>query len=369
MRLFVIYANGTRGVTLSPRVATGTAEPQYDDTTHVELLSGSGVGDGRMTANVRCFNCSAWNGGSMDLKSDIAEWTGAYRAGQPLDSTDPAEKILYSGTYYQLSKFNWGMVTGRGGDSSNPFVTEKDPITADTGSQNWGGQNGSSYNWWAPIPHEGSMLPAVHGSLAALAFLIFFPGGAIFVRFAKFKKLVWVHAAIQIFGYCIYIAAAGIGIWMMLTWHIWTSPHPKIGMALLVYLFIQPFLGLLHHWLFGKKGKRNIFSHIHRWGGRLAIVVGIINGGLGLKVGEVASKYKPAYGVVATVTAILFLGSIIFAETTARRRANPSAYSLGKIGHVASEGVEGGRNVPLESMDKERLNPTATPATTGDRID
>lgn len=53
--LFVIYADeqGTN-VTLSPRLGTGEVMPMEDMTAEVELQEGSGVGDGRMTANIKC---------------------------------------------------------------------------------------------------------------------------------------------------------------------------------------------------------------------------------------------------------------------------------------------------------------------------
>lgn len=56
--LFVIYANeeGTN-VTLSPRLGTGEVMPMEDTTAQAELLEGSGVGNGMMTANIKCkFN-------------------------------------------------------------------------------------------------------------------------------------------------------------------------------------------------------------------------------------------------------------------------------------------------------------------------
>ncbi len=53
--IFVMYtsASGT-GVTVSPRLAGGYQEPQYNADAQIELLEGSGVSDGIMTANVKC---------------------------------------------------------------------------------------------------------------------------------------------------------------------------------------------------------------------------------------------------------------------------------------------------------------------------
>lgn len=51
-----------------------------------------------------------------------------------------------------------------------------------------------------------------HGTLAALAFVIFFPAGAIAIRLASFPGVLWFHAAFQVFAYLVYIVAFGLGV-------------------------------------------------------------------------------------------------------------------------------------------------------------
>jgi hypothetical protein len=51
-----------------------------------------------------------------------------------------------------------------------------------------------------------------HATLAGLAFVIFFPFGAIAIRLASFTGVVWFHAAFQVFAYIVYIIAFGLGI-------------------------------------------------------------------------------------------------------------------------------------------------------------
>lgn len=53
--IFMIYADAAgTNVTLSPRLGTGNNAPDVDTTTDVTLLSGSGITNGIMTANIRC---------------------------------------------------------------------------------------------------------------------------------------------------------------------------------------------------------------------------------------------------------------------------------------------------------------------------
>lgn len=53
--IFVVYtsADGSN-VTLSPRSASSYVMPTFNSAAQVELLEGSGVSNGVMTANVKC---------------------------------------------------------------------------------------------------------------------------------------------------------------------------------------------------------------------------------------------------------------------------------------------------------------------------
>jgi hypothetical protein len=50
--------------------------------------------------------------------------------------------------------------------------------------------------------------------MAALAFVILFPAGAISIRLMSFPGLVWFHAAFQALAYLVYIVAFGMGVWL-----------------------------------------------------------------------------------------------------------------------------------------------------------
>lgn len=53
--IFIIYADASgTNVTLSPRLGAGEREPDFNKDAQVSLLEGSGIADGKMTANVRC---------------------------------------------------------------------------------------------------------------------------------------------------------------------------------------------------------------------------------------------------------------------------------------------------------------------------
>ena len=327
--MFVIYTDGRGNVTLSTRQGTGHVEPEHDTTANVTLLEGSGVARGQMVANILCSNCNKWNGGSTDFTSSGGSWIYASRPGDSLQSTNLDEGIEQHADH---GSFTWDYSSARGGNGANPFVARSsNPSSGNSSSSNAGKGNTSTGNGGVSQPPKPATsasssssnidtIAVAHGTLAAIVFLAFFPSGAIFVRIPGMARHVWVHAGIQIFSYCCFVAAAGLGIYMATELDETSEHHAIIGMILLVALFFQPIFGLLHHSFFKKHQKRTAISHVHIWVGRVAIVLGMINGGLGIELaGDVEMGYKIAYGVVAGVMGVVYLGAIVYGEMKRRK--------------------------------------------------
>jgi hypothetical protein len=172
-----------------------------------------------------------------------------------------------------------------------------------------------------------SKILIAHGVLAALAFVIFFPVGAILIRLGSFRGVWLVHGIFQLFAYIVYIVAFGLGIYMVnnIPVNLLGRYHPIIGIIVFVLLFFQPILGFVHHLQFKKHSRRTIWSHGHLWLGRIVITLGIINGGLGLLLASDAPvSFRPtrsqiiAYGVVAGIMWLLWVASAVIGE---RKRA------------------------------------------------
>lgn len=98
------------------------------------------------------------------------------------------------------------------------------------------------------------------------------------------------------------------------------NAHPIIGIILLIAIFIQPQLGFAHHSRFKRFKRRTIFSHAHLWLGRVSITLGIVNGGLGLKLANADRRATTTYIVVAGIFWVLWLAAAILGEI--RRRQN-----------------------------------------------
>ncbi|KAG9190445.1 hypothetical protein G6011_08533 [Alternaria panax] len=167
-----------------------------------------------------------------------------------------------------------------------------------------------------------------HGVLASLAFVILFPAGSIAIRLASFPGVLWFHALFQIFAYLTYIAAFGLGIWLALPvsgGHYIDSHHAIIGMLVFALIFFQPFLGWMHHALFKKYNHRTLWSYAHIWVGRIAITLGIINGGLGLLLAGNSRDGEIAYGVVAGVMWVTWVAAAVWGEMRRKKTAKVAA--------------------------------------------
>ncbi|RJE25924.1 integral membrane protein [Aspergillus sclerotialis] len=151
----------------------------------------------------------------------------------------------------------------------------------------------------------------------AITFVIVLPLGAVLMRVARFKGAVWVHAAWQLMGWALMIAGLGIGVRLGKIIDYVSSPaclhsntHTILGIIIVVLMLIQPFIGFIHHYLFRRKQIQTAATHLHIWYGRLLILLGIINGGLGLALAGNTMAGTIAYGVVAGAIGVAYLSLV-----------------------------------------------------------
>jgi len=208
--------------------------------------------------------------------------------------------------------------------------------------------NNNNINQGALFSSEASFNKATriliaHAVLASLVWVIFIPFFAILLRLnVKSPVILKLHAIGQILSYVIYIVAAGLGIWLAqqsAAFGIWNDPHPRLGLAILAIAFFQPIFGFVHHRIYKKRAQnvdagkptkapgRTPVGRVHLWVGRILIALGIINGGLGIRLASyspfqtdaTSQKASIAYGVVAGVMFILYLVFVIIFEVRRAR--------------------------------------------------
>ncbi|KAL2068391.1 hypothetical protein VTL71DRAFT_16489 [Oculimacula yallundae] len=327
--IFMVYANAAgNNVTLSPRLGVGRRQPSTSGSTaQVTLLSGSGIMNGQMIANVKCSNCGTWSGGSMSFTDSSSNWIWAYQSGNPI-SSDSLNVNLAQHSRYGSATFNLQQATG--GNSVNPFAATVAATTPNSGSTPNTGSNtgtGSTQTGATGSDAGGSRTGAsekinrvrmAHAIIASIAFVIFYPLGAMAIRILSFKGLVWMHAGWMIFTYLLVLAAMGMGVWLAVTIKLLDSAHAIIGLVVVGSLLLQPITGLVHHLRYKKVGRPNAATYPHVWWGRAVITLGIINGGLGLKLTGNTKKGEIAYGVVAGIIWCVWMGVIVLAFLRSR---------------------------------------------------
>lgn len=194
--IFVMYADGTGNVTISPRTGTGHTQPKEDATTQLTLLAGSGVdtATGLMTANVKCANCQSWSGGTMDLASSSTNWIAAWKSGDPLDSTDTSAAIS---KHDDLSQFTFDLTKATIQDDANPFAG-----AAKVSASSSGGSGGAKVSMPTII--------AVHGVIMALLFVVTWPAASLLMPILG-KWLV--HAIFQMTNFVLMWVGYGLGVY------------------------------------------------------------------------------------------------------------------------------------------------------------
>jgi len=169
----------------------------------------------------------------------------------------------------------------------------------------------------------------IHAVLAALAWVLLMPVGAILLRLnIQSPVILKLHAACQIIAFLVYFVAAGMGVWIIrqASDHVslFSDPHPIIGLVILAVALFQPVWGIIHHrkfkralavWKAGRatqKPGRTGFGRLHLWVGRILITLAMVNGGLGLRLASEspfppAKSAKIAYAVAAVIMWLLYI--------------------------------------------------------------
>lgn len=362
--MFVLYTSSTgSNVTVSPRLGTGYVMPQHDTATQITLLSGSGVSGGTMTANMKCANCQSWSGGTMDFTASSASWIYAIKSGSSINSNDLNAGI---GMHDSAAAFTWDMSSAKGGGDVNPFTS---PITKSSSGSTSGAAGCSSVSISTPDSSDDSgggdtkrkrdssgcasgggststgsssgsisqgEIILLHGVLASVAFVALFPIGGILIRVAGFTGLLWVHAILQIVALLVYIVAFGMGVYLALIRDMLDSAHPLLGIAIFFVLLAQPICGWVHHKLFKKHGRRTLWSYVHLYNGRIAILLGMVNVGLGLQLAENATSGQIiAYAAITTIVGFVYVAAAIYGEIKKKRKSKanqtkkPDPYQFG----------------------------------------
>lgn len=187
--------------------------------------------------------------------------------------------------------------------------------------------------------------------------VILFPVGSMLMRVIPGRFAIWIHAVFQMMALAIYVAGAGLGIYLVtyvtlpfnmgtLLTNSSTNYHPIIGIVTLVVLLPQPVLGLLHHSRFKRVRRRQGWSYAHLFNGRVGVTIGIINGGLGLHLANATAYRKRVYIIVAAIIWSLWMLIALWSEVMRMRRGRKEAKAAAAAGVAGGLAMTGAKNIP-----------------------
>lgn len=171
-----------------------------------------------------------------------------------------------------------------------------------------------------------------HGFLMTFAIGLFLPIGATVIQVVPWsKKVTRIHAPLQAFALAMLVSGMGVGIYLGVATKKIDYYHPIIGFIVVGGLLLfQPIMGLYAHLHLNKTGGKSIFAYVHRWWGRILVILGIINGGLGFRLAGIGRPGTPvgaviAYSIIAGIVISSYLAVVVFG--TARQVTHPKAGS------------------------------------------
>jgi hypothetical protein len=176
-----------------------------------------------------------------------------------------------------------------------------------------------------------------HGVLMGLSFVIFFPLGAIIIRFLSniLPVPTMMHYITQLSAFLLVLAATVLGIYLSIGEQFMYF-HQFFGIIIVILLVFQGMLGWYHHHRFvrDKPSSRRWFTHAHLWLGRVLIVFGLANCGFGLILANVARMYAYIWwavcgGLVIVYAAVSILRNMSFANRHGKGEAYGNASGPG----------------------------------------
>ena len=163
----------------------------------------------------------------MDLSSSNTAWIWAMKSGSPINSDDVSARLS---EHDEKDAITLDLTKARGGDAStssdtyNPFLSANSASSTATAGVAGNTATASSDKSGDDDAVEGASgsgkqkkhsMTIAHGVLMSLAFVLFFPAGAVLVRVLTGKKTLWIHSGTQFFAFCIAIAGMGLGVWLV----------------------------------------------------------------------------------------------------------------------------------------------------------
>ncbi|GMH09331.1 hypothetical protein Nepgr_011172 [Nepenthes gracilis] len=136
---------------------------------------------------------------------------------------------------------------------------------------------------------------AIHGAVGMIAWLVLLPWGILIPRYLKHHDPLWfyLHLSVQVLGYLFAVSTGLSGLKLESDMHVNVTPHKQLGMLIVLLATLQVCAICARP---GKQSsKRKYWNCYHRCVGILAICLGIINAGFGIRRAEAGMAWTTAH--------------------------------------------------------------------------
>jgi len=318
-----------------------------------------------MTADIICYACTTWSGGSLDVSSTSAPWMWAAGPGTAVSSDSQGASIQQHRKY---GSFALNMVAARqavavaassssaaaaASSSSLVAVVASSQVSASAASTTTAtpsavlasttGAGSFPAITTAPPISTGGVTPTTdfadaynalliaHAVLLPLTFLLLLPLGVLLLRLSSVIP-VRLHYITQTTALVFSIVGLAIAIaYSSLAYGQFNTYHQIIGIVAVILLFGQAVGGVAHHLAYKRRvansqgytapqtKKKSGLAIAHIWFGRAGIALGMVNVALGfLLAGE--RKWAIAIGVVSAVIYCVVAVVVLVAKGRGSRR-------------------------------------------------
>lgn len=177
-----------------------------------------------------------------------------------------------------------------------------------------------------------------HACIMSIVFIVLYPLGAISIHLPIHRvpylkntylrnKVMAMHVPIQLIAFVMMVGGMALGIRIGHDLGYLEHPvhaHVVIGLLVVCTIIVfQPIMGILQHRYFKKRGGKSIFAYLHRWIGRGAIVLGMINSGLGFQLASTnvivpTGSYVRSYVLLGVLVSV-WLSLVVYDGLRVRR--------------------------------------------------
>lgn len=204
-------------------------------------------------------------------------------------------------------------------------------------------------------PHYDSNWPSILHALAiCAAFVLLMPTGVFVLRvFPASVRWHWVN---QSLASILAIAGGMLGVYLSTMFtksQSFGSSHQIIGLVCLAAVVVQWGLGFWHHRLFKIIKRPTRYGPIHRYFGRIILVLAVVNGGIGLTWSYASTRVVVGYIIVVVVVGITVIAAVVWKRFTSRSRKKDGLMSEG-LGGQYQGGYDS--NIHLASYPEQQYN-------------